>query len=224
MPHTLDHVRHLLVNYMSHLPPADIQLLVVPGLDWSDSALAQLRAWQSQGYELAGHGWTHEASAINGWYHKLHSLFVSRNAAEHLALDQEALCALIEQNYHWFEQNQLAAPALYVPPAWALGSLSKATLQQLPYRYYEVTKGFIKVDDQEEQVRRLPLTGYEADHQFRQWFLGTWNVANAAIASPKRPLRVSIHPYDYQYRLSKQLTHCLLHRIRTVHYRSVFDA
>lgn len=221
MPHTLSPVREIIESHLSNFTPAHIQLLVVPGLEWSAADIDQLRAWSAQGYELAGHGWCHEVSAINGLYHHLHSRFISRRAAEHLSQTRAELTALVSRNYQWFEAHQLPAPTLYVPPAWALGRLSIQDVRQAGFHYLETTKGLCQL--QTEEWRRLPLSGFEADVRWRKSILNGWNRFNARLAKPDRPLRVSIHPFDLTYHLSDQLREYLSQRIDAVYYPSLFS-
>lgn len=85
MPATMDHI----VDILKKLPVDSVEnvyLLVVPGLDWSEAQLRQLHQWQVDGYQIAGHGWTHKISKKTSLYHYLHSFFISRDVAEHLSL------------------------------------------------------------------------------------------------------------------------------------------
>lgn len=182
-----------------------VQLLVVPGLAWTAGQLATLRRWQEAGHELAGHGWHHRAETIRGLAHRLHSLVLSRDAAEHLALDAGAIAALIRRCFGWFAEAGLAAPALYVPPAWALGAVPRSDLRNLPFRYYEVLSGVL--DARAQRLTRLPLVGFEADTAWRARALHHWNRINLAGARRRgRPLRVAIHPRDLNLRLAGDLT------------------
>lgn len=220
MPQTISPVREIIENHLASFAPAHIQLLVVPGLDWSASDIDQLRAWSDQGYELAGHGWCHEVSAINGVYHHLHSRLISRRAAEHLSQTRAELTALVSRNYRWFEAHQLPAPMLYVPPAWALGRLTIQDVHKAGFQYLETTKGLCHLPTKD--WRRLPLSGFEADVRWRKFILNSWNQFNARWAKPDRPLRVSIHPFDLSYHLSDQLREYLSERIDAIYYPSLF--
>ncbi|MEQ8407431.1 MAG: polysaccharide deacetylase family protein [Gammaproteobacteria bacterium] len=209
MPETLGHCTSLIEPLLKRdLGP--ITLLVVPGREWSTRDLDTLRAWQAAGCQLAGHGWTHEATHIHTLYHKLHSLILSRRAAEHLSQQEGNLLALIRRCHGWFVEHDLGAPALYVPPAWALGNIRSPLLADLPFTMIEVLRGVIRLQDQ--SLLRLPLTGYEADNSWRAWNLKPWNSWNEkrAIVSGK-PLRIGIHPYDNELRLSRQLWQQLDH-------------
>lgn len=219
MPHTLDRV-WLLTGKLAHLQPADVTLLVVPGLDWSGPQLDDLHGLAARGYTFAGHGWHHTTREIRGLYHRVHSTLVSRRAAEHLALDESGIRRLINECYLWFTDHGFPAPDLYVPPAWAMGSIRHRLLQDAPFRYYENTAGLYD-SDTGTQVN-LPLAGFEADNLFRAASLCLWNRVNRALSSPARPLRLSIHPADPELLLGNALDEYLSAVTTAVHYRSVF--
>ncbi|WP_108125222.1 DUF2334 domain-containing protein [Saccharospirillum mangrovi] len=219
MPDTLDDVRWWLTHWLADVPPADLTLLVVPGLDWQPAQLEQLRAWQQQGYELAGHGWQHRVRRISTLYHRLHSTFVSRQAAEHLSLSEAELIELIERNYQWFTDNDFQSPELYVPPAWALGQLGTTARRHLPFRYLESTAGFH--DLHAGRFHALPLAGFEADARWRVPSLRLWNGLNRRVATAQRALRLSIHPHDHRYYLADDLQRWLQSGIQPINYRQV---
>jgi len=203
MPDTLELVRQILER-LDTLGVSRVTLLVVPGMDWNEKQMASLNEFQNQGFELAGHGWLHRARHIRGFYHRLHSALLSRNAAEHLALDNSELLQMVDNCYRWFGANDLTAPNFYVPPAWAMGALSKVDLQRLPFRYYETLSGIL--DSDSGRFFTLPLTGYEADNRFRVASLSVFNGLNLARARlTGSPLRIGIHPYDFQHGLSDSL-------------------
>ena len=137
-------------------------------------------------------------------HHRLHSAFISRDAAEHLSLDEERIIALIQDCHRWFVEHGLTPGPLYVPPAWALGAVNKRRLAALPFRYYETLGGLYDARDQ--RFHPMPLLGFEADTTLRAWSLNLFNRGNylAALASG-RTLRVSIHPQDLQLRLGAQV-------------------
>lgn len=226
MPETLDDVIFLLQHIPENCRP-QVSLLVVPGLHWDAHGIDQLRFWQAQGFELAGHGWSHRCRSIRGVYHRLHAAFISRDCAEHLALCSSELVDLLQRNYHWFESHGLSAPELYVPPAWAMGRLSSLQLQHAPFRYFENTAGIY--DSQAKQYRRLGVVGYEADTCVRQYVLSGWNALNHHLISVNRPVRISIHPNDHRLRLSRDLFSVfekLQHReyFQAVNYRTLFTS
>lgn len=181
-----------------------ITLLVVPGRHWHARAIGRLAAWQEAGIELAAHGWRHEAREVRAPFHRLHAALISRRAAEHLALDQDGISALMQAAHDWFVDHDLAPPRTYVPPAWALGRIDRERLQRLPYRRVEVTRGF--VDTASGTLQRLPLIGFEADTALRAGFLRCWNRIQVRRAyRTGLPLRIGIHPDDPQFRLAADL-------------------
>lgn len=221
MPQTLERVERLL-GLMSEPVRRGTVLLVVPGRDWQPEQLAQLARWQGEGLELAGHGWTHRAERIQGWYHRCHSYWVSRHAAEHLSQPPGALRELLERNYRWFVGHRLRPPSLYVPPAWALGALTTEDLRASPFSYVETTRGLWHLPS--GRRRALPLVGFEADTPGGATLLRTWNRVNALWAGPNRPLRLSIHPYDDELLLAGPLRQWLARVTEPVDYQMLFDA
>lgn len=180
-----------------------VTLLVVPGKDWTPERLDRLRALLDAGAVAAGHGWTHHAATIGGLYHRLHSLLISRRAAEHLALDAGEIETLIRRCHDWFAEQALPMPELYVPPAWAMGPVRRDTLDRLPFARYETLTGVY--DAPSGRFRRSPMIGFEADTGFRAASCRAWNALNARIAGRNRPLRVALHPYDLELRLADDL-------------------
>ena len=164
----------------------------------------QLRRWKEQGYEFSGHGRIHHCGQIKTLYHRLHSLLISRDVAEHLSLSTEQISELIGNGYRWFEENQLGVPRWYVPPAWAMGNISFGKLSELPFRFYEFQSGVF--DSRHHRFYRIPLLGYEADTLFRSTFLSLFNACNRSAARfLSKPIRLSIHPFDFDYRLGAAL-------------------
>jgi hypothetical protein len=160
MPETLVRVQHLL-DLCAVINPGPVTLLVVPGRAWDASGIKRLHAWQAQGHRLAGHGWVHRVERFGGLGHRLHGLLISRRVAEHLALDADGIARLIRRCHSWFADQGLGPPDLYVPPAWALGSIPPRNLARLPFTRYEVLSGVR--DAATTRLRPLPLLGYEAD-------------------------------------------------------------
>ena len=202
MPHTLAGVNSL-VKLIPEQQKPKVLLLVVPGLEWSSDQIDTLKKLCDDGFALAGHGWQHRTPHIRSLYHRLHSLLISRQVAEHLSYSQKELSDMLQRNYEWFAQQKLPAPETYVPPAWAMGKLSRENLKTLPFRYYENTSSLY--DSATDRCKRLPLVGFEADTWLRESFLRPWNTLNRWLASPAKPLRISLHPDDLDYRLGKQL-------------------
>ncbi|MGB1126918.1 MAG: polysaccharide deacetylase family protein [Opitutales bacterium] len=203
MPHTLERVERIL-EYLKERSVPPVTLLVVPGRPWEKSQIERLRELAGAGHELAAHGWSHETSPRR-FYHRIHAALISRKVAEHLDLDSKGVLQLMTRSRNWFGENSLPLPELYVPPAWALGPISKSDLAQAPYKLIETTRGLIHLGD-EIRFQKLPLTGYEADTRFREAFLRRWNAAQAKSAQGNnRPLRISIHPDDLELRIADQM-------------------
>lgn len=202
-PDTLGRVERIVEEVMA---PGHrrITLLVVPGHDWDAAGIRRLLAWQDAGLELAAHGWSHRVDRVRGSYHRLHAALISRDAAEHLALDADGIAALMQRAHDWFVARGLEAPRTYVPPAWALGTIDRERLRQLPYSRIEVTRGLL--DTVSGGLRPLPLVGFEADTAARAAFLRAWNRLQIGVARwSGRPLRIGIHPHDPELRLARDL-------------------
>ncbi|MGB5736382.1 MAG: polysaccharide deacetylase family protein [Thiohalocapsa sp.] len=203
MPSTMPAVRRTL-RLLADARTAPVTLLVVPGHDWSGEQIRELKALQRDGHPLAGHGWLHRVERFGGLYHRLHGLTLSRRVAEHLALDDDGIVALINRCHAWFRDNGLDAPTLYVPPAWALGNVPLARLAaDCPFSQYETLTGVI--DAASGSLRRIPMLGYEADHALRIPVIRLWNAINRRSARAKGLLRIGIHPLDPELRLRRDL-------------------
>lgn len=198
----------------------NVTLLVVPGLEWSEQQLDQLRCWVRNGYRLAGHGWVHRCETVRGWKHRLHSQLLSRNVAEHLSVTAEGSIELICRCHDWFERAGLQHCGLYVPPAWALQRLSAAQLKLLPFSMIETMRGVVWT--QSAMKRSLPLVGFEADTSFRKFFVSGFNRCNLKCSQwVGRPLRISIHPQDHHLRLANQLERFLKMPMETMYYDGI---
>lgn len=215
-PETLARVEGI-VDHLQSCGHREITLLVIPGRRWHTQGVDRLARWQDAGIELAAHGWRHEARAVRGPFHRLHAALLSRRAAEHLALDQEGITAVMQAAYDWFVDHGLVPPRSYVPPAWALGRIERERLQRLPYRQIEVTRGLI--DSASGRLQRLPLTGFEADTALRAGFLRCWNRTQVRRAGRTGlPLRIGIHPDDPQLRLAADLKALMEEGWRSIRY------
>lgn len=206
MPETLTRVEAILSNLQNKgIPP--ITLLVVPGRAWSATQIDLIRDWARKGHPLAAHGWFHQTKPLT-LYHKVHATLISRNVAEHLSLPESDLLNLMQRSADWFGQHNLPTPFLYVPPAWAMGSIRRPKLRSLPYSFIESTRGFLAVDS--GHYRWLPLVGYEADTEMRAQCLRLWNASQVTLARyTGRCLRLSIHPYDPELKLAEDLDRIL---------------
>lgn len=202
-PETLAPVEELLAWIQRH-QQGPVMLLVTPGKPWREADLDRLRRWQSQGHPLAAHGWHHRAREVTGWSHRLHSTMISRGLAEHLALESREIVELVHRSFEWFAENDLPAPRWYVPPAWAMGRLTREQWTTLPCRFFETLSGVY--DNHTGRRWWLPLTGFEADTRGRAFFLSLFNAANLSLSRlTGRPARLAIHPHDLSYRLGEKL-------------------
>ncbi len=205
MPETRHLVSDMLhqLSRLERLPRNKITLLVVPGKEWRSGDIRWLQALAQSGYPLAGHGWSHQSPTPRSLYHRLHSLLLSRRAAEHLSQNEGELKARVSLCHHWFNRHDLPSPDLYVPPAWANGKLDWMNWDQRPFRLLETLHGV--ADLQTGSRNPLPLTGYEADTPLRALFLSGFNHLSIQCAQrQQRPLRIGLHPYDLNYPLAAQ--------------------
>jgi predicted deacetylase len=206
MPNTLGRVDRLLDRVdQADLSPAT--LLVIPGLDWRDSEIDHLRHYVDMGHELAGHGWVHRVDRVRGVWHSAHALLLSRNVAEHLALDPEGIRRLIADCFNWFARHDLPEPSTYVPPAWAMGSLPRRDMRDLGFRYFETLGGIY--DSHTETFKVLPVIGFEADTWAREIALRLSNKLNVLLARGRGEARLAIHPADPELRLGNDLARWL---------------
>ena len=215
MPETLGRVEslfHLILSY-GHNP---ITLLVVPGCEWSMNDIKRLEKMIEQGGVVAGHGWSHRARHIRGLYHRLHSRFISRHVAEHLALNRDEAMQLVRDCYDWFAMHDLPTPTLYVPPAWAIGPLKTRELEQLPFRQYELMNTVY--DRLDHNWHQSPMLGLEAREAWRVPFIRLWNWYNYRRASRSGVLRIGIHPDDDRLPMSKDLHHFLQQDLLAINY------
>lgn len=202
-PATLERATHL-VDRLEGAGIAPLTLLIVPAGDWPAEAIEQLRTWAGRGHLLAAHGWSHRAVERRSLFHRIHSLVLSRDAAEHLSRSREGVETIVGYSARWFVAHDLPAPAFYVPPAWAAGRLSNRTLHA---RGFELIETLVGITDTNSGKRRfLPLAGFEADTRFRAIALRVLNEANLAFARlTRRPIRVAVHPDDERLLLRGQL-------------------
>ena len=222
MPATMPAVRRTLALLERHgVHPAT--LLVVPGTGWDAAGIGELKALERAGYHLAGHGWQHRAERIRGPRHRLHSLFLSRNVAEHLALDRAGILTLMRRCRDWFADQGMTPPTLYVPPAWALGSVSAAELRDAGlFRQVELFSGVLDVAS--GRVTPSPVLGYEADAAVRVPVLKLWNAWGRLRARERGWVRIGIHPHDSDLPLRPALTADLRRFGRYADYAAATDA
>ena len=216
MPETLDRVATILDRLRAWgLPP--VTLLVVPGRAWRPAQIDQLHRWVEAGHPLAAHGWVHHVESIRGWRHRLHSRFLSRRVAEHLALDGDGIVRLMRRSGEWFPAQGLPAPTLYVPPAWALGRVARDALRPLPFAQVEVLRGVLEL--RSGALRPLPVVGFETDTPRRARLMRPWNRFQAHRARRTgRPLRIALHPFDFEYFLHRDLEDILQRRWKFLAY------
>lgn len=221
MPETLSRVPELL-RWLDDARLGPATLLVVPGRAWRPRDLAVLKRLVADGHRLAGHGFTHRVTGYRNLAHRLHGLLISRRAAEHLAHDEDGIRRLIGDCRAWFEEHSLPAPALYVPPAWAMGSIPRARLRELGFRYYEYLTGVY--DARTDAWHRLPVLGFEADTAVRAVSLRVSNAANRRLARRRGVARLALHPYDLELRLAGDLRRCLSNDAGTATLDALTDA
>lgn len=194
-----------------------LTLLVVPGYDWHADDLRWLAGRAERGDQLAGHGWSHLAGPPRSMYDRIHRALFSRGVAEHLALDSRAAVHLMQRCHQWFVDRPLPVPEIYVPPAWAMGAVSRKHLRDtVPFRYFETLAGIY--DAQRDRFAAVPLAGFEADDLFRQFVLRLSNSCNRLAARVTGRLRVAIHPGDLQLRLGPDLRRLVREPARCVTY------
>lgn len=203
MPETFRRTEEIIKYLRDHrIPP--ITLLVVPGRQWNSQQLKRLHKLEEVGYEMAAHGWRHEVTARGGLYHRLHSALLSRNVAEHLALDSGGILDLMQRSRQWFVDNGFSPPRLYVPPAWALGPITPGHLAQVPFDRIEVLSGLL--NPQTGVVYKMPVVGFEADSPLRAAGLRIWNAWQMRrVRLRSQPVRLGIHPDDFYLRLAAHL-------------------
>ena len=199
MPKTLDRVMRL-IDLLETYNITTATCLVVPGCSWKTNQIDKLRELENLGYDLAGHGWSHIASCEKSLYHLIHSIIISRDAAEHLSLSSDEILVLMTKCAMWFKEKNLIVPYVYVPPAWAIGNVKWEDLSFLPFKLYETLTGIYHC----EKFHHIPLVGYEADNLFRRVSVKSLNKLNKLYSTLlKKPIRVSLHPNDLELGLEK---------------------
>ncbi len=197
-----------------------VTLLVVPGAGWDEGAIDWLCSLRRAGHELVGHGWRHRVSRIRGWRHRLHSALLSAQVAEHLALDTAGIWNLLVRCYDWFGEHGLDRPVGYVPPAWAMGNITRTALRAAPFHYYETLGGIY--DTRRDRWSYLPLAGFEAHSWWQAAALKCSNAIAACWAQRVEPLRIAIHPRDADLRLCRELDRYLQRPMWNLVYRDLY--
>lgn len=193
-----------LVDRLERAGIAPLTILIVPAGDWPSEAIGQLRTWAARGHLLAAHGWSHRAVEHRSFRHRIHSLLLSRDAAEHLSRSRADVESIVGRGARWFVAHDLPAPTFYVPPAWAAGPLSNRSLRGMGFGLIETFAGITETNTGKRRL--LPLAGFEADTRFRAICVRALNTANLGLARlSKRPIRVAVHPDDERLLLHRQL-------------------
>jgi predicted deacetylase len=209
-PETLGRAESI-VGMMVDAGVRDLAILIVPSGVWTDEQLETLRRWERDGHTLGAHGWTHRSVKPRELYHRLHSLLISRDVAEHLGRSADDVGAIVRRGEAWFADVGLAPPRLYVPPAWAQGAMPLTAYRDTSFRWVETLTGIYDVSA--GRFRRLPLIGFEADTGLRAVTLRAANAVNVALSTAsRRPLRVAVHPHDFDLLLSGDLRRMLASR------------
>lgn len=217
MPETMTRVCDI-IRFLKRKQVHRLTLLVVPGKSWTSREIGQLRSFQKDGVELAGHGWRHRVYRMNTAWHRLHGRLISRDEAEHLSLSGAEITDIICRCYQWFVRMGLALPTLYVPPAWAMGKLSRNHWQALPFSLYETQSGVYDVEA--DSHYRLPVIGYMADTRSRVVSLKLVNAISLGLSLA--PIRIAIHPNDMYLPLMADLDRHLDQFDCFLNYRDVF--
>jgi len=200
-PQNIDDIQYIIHTLNSVYKINKICILVIPGLNWSVKQIKQLRRWQNDGIEIAAHGWYHRAATNKTFYHKIHSLLMSDNCAEHLSKNSTEIFKTMNDSYNWFIRNGFQNPILYVPPAWALGKITKKDLSRLSFTHYECTTGIIH----KNKYCFLPLLGFEEKTYFRAILRRFFNSLNYFMAHFTGIIRISIHPDDFKLYLNRDI-------------------
>ena len=200
-PKNLDKIENIIFILNNKFNINKFCILVIPGLKWNKYQIKKLKKWQNDGIEIAAHGWKHSSKLDKSLYHKIHSLMISKNCAEHLSKNKNDIINLIQKSYNWFISNGFKKPKLYVPPAWALGNINKNDINKLNFLYYECTTGLIH----NKKYYFLPLIGFEEKFLIRGIVRKIFNSLNYFMASFTGVIRIAIHPNDFHLYLKNDI-------------------
>jgi len=211
-PQNLDDIKNIIDALKCQFNINKICILVIPGLDWKFHQIKKLKALQKNGIEIAAHGWKHEAPMKKSFYHKIHSLIISANCAEHLSKNGQDIIKIVRRSYGWFVRNGFKNPKLYVPPGWALGKVTKEELYQFNFTHFECTTGMVH----KQKYSFLPLLGFEENTLFGALLRRFFNSLNFILAHFTGTIRIAIHPNDFNLYLKKDLEKYLTKSIEPV--------
>lgn len=198
-PETLDQVDQLLAAVRDH-GIRKTTLFVETEAHWATRDVDRLRRWRDKGVAFGGQGLSQSSIPVKHWkkprWRRVHSTDTGIQSER-----TEANCVeLIARCAEWFQSQRLARPNVYATPEWTLDRLSVSQLNRLPFRMYESRQGVIDINCR--RMYSLPSVSFEADSWFRSFALRSVNASNrAAAVISRRPLRVSLHPYDLTLRL-----------------------
>ena len=201
-PHNLNDIKNIICTLENEFGINKICLLVIPGLNWNKQQIQSLQKWQNDGIEIAAHGWIHQAEKNKSFYHRIHSLVMSADSAEHLSKKRQDVYNMMKKSYSWFINNGFQKPLLYVPPAWALGKITKKDLNRMAFTYYECTTGMIH----NQKYYFLPLLGFEERTLIKASFRRFFNKFNYWIACFTGLIRIAIHPNDFRLYMKEDIT------------------
>jgi len=207
-PSTLERGRAIL-QHLASAGVRDVAVLVMPGVEpWDDASLEALQDLSRQGYTLVAHGWTHHAPPPRTAFERVHSAVISKDAAEHFGKDGSEVLELMNRSHAWFGEHGLPSPRFYVPPAWAVGRLPRKRLAETPFDFVETLDGFY--DTRRARGQKLPLLCYEAVGPLEAAGLRVTNLLNMTLAKKlSRPVRISVHPRDFELLLAADLERLL---------------
>ena len=200
-PYNLENIENIIYTLQKQYSINKICILVIPGLNWNIHQINKLQTLQKNGIEIAAHGWKHQAETNKTFYHKIHSLILSANCAEHLSKKRSDVFKIIKKSYDWFINNGFQKPLLYVPPAWSLGKIKFEDFKKLDFTYYECTTGIIH----NQKYRFIPLLGFEENTMIKGCLRRFFNKLNYIMAFFTGTIRIAIHPDDFNLYLKDDI-------------------